>query len=203
MTIPIPRPATHDADGWTLVQRAQNGDSAAFGQLYAEHRGQVYGFVYKRFQHRQTAEDITSETFIRAYRKIGTFKWQGKSVGAWFITIARNILADHFKAASFRLVIPVDVWNGYGDVDAINHDPLDNPEPAMIHQFQSDVLRQAIGQLTPAQQSVLTLRFLNGLSIAETALELGLGQSVVKSLQYRGMHTMYRIIHPQLSPTAA
>ena len=88
---------------WELVTRAQAGDGEAFGQLYDRYVDTVYRFIYFRVNDRALAEDFTSETFLRALRRIGTISYQGRDIGAWFVTIARNIVLDHMKSARHRL----------------------------------------------------------------------------------------------------
>jgi len=69
---------------WALVHAAQQGDSGAFGQLYDRYVDMVFRFVLFRVHDRTMAEDLTSETFLRALRRITTVSYQGKDVGAWF-----------------------------------------------------------------------------------------------------------------------
>ena len=90
---------------WRLVTRAQDGDGEAFGQLYDRYVDTVFRFIYFRVNDRALAEDFTSETFLRALRRIGTINYQGRDIGAWFVTIARNIILDHMKSARHRLEI--------------------------------------------------------------------------------------------------
>ena len=84
---------------------AQDGDGEAFGQLYDRYVDTVYRFIYYRVNDRALAEDFTSETFLRALRRISTISYQGRDIGAWFVTIARNIVLDHMKSARHRLEI--------------------------------------------------------------------------------------------------
>ncbi|WP_055541857.1 sigma-70 family RNA polymerase sigma factor, partial [Streptomyces neyagawaensis] len=88
-----------------LVERAQSGEADAFGRLYDQYSDTVYRYIYYRVGGKATAEDLTSETFLRALRRIGTFTWQGRDFGAWLVTIARNLVADHFKSSRFRLEV--------------------------------------------------------------------------------------------------
>ena len=88
-----------------LVLRARDGDAEAFGSLYDHYVELVYRYVYYRVGTHQLAEDITSETFLRALRRICDFHWQGKDFGAWLVTIARNLVADHFKSGRYRLEV--------------------------------------------------------------------------------------------------
>src|SRR6185312_13752829 len=80
-----------------LVDLAQRGDSEAFGMLYERYVDVVYRYV--RVGSQQLAEDLTSETFLRALRRMDSFSWQGRDIAAWFITIARNLITDNAKSA--------------------------------------------------------------------------------------------------------
>ena len=86
-----------------LVELAKAGDREAFGKLYDAYVDTVFRYLFLRVGGRALAEDFTSETFLRALRRIYTFKWQGHDIAAWFITIARNLVSDHAKSARFRL----------------------------------------------------------------------------------------------------
>ncbi|MGW4874337.1 sigma factor, partial [Streptomyces chartreusis] len=81
-----------DAEIGELVERAQAGEADAFGRLYDQYSDTVYRYIYYRVGGKATAEDLTSETFLRALRRIGTFTWQGRDFGAWLVTIARNLV---------------------------------------------------------------------------------------------------------------
>jgi len=89
-----------------IVAAAQNGDAEAFGELYDRYVDTVYRYVYYRVPDRATAEDMTSETFTHALRRIDSFSWKGRDFAAWLITIARNLLADHYKSSRYRLEVP-------------------------------------------------------------------------------------------------
>ena len=85
-------PEPEGVDVWELVHRAQEGDAEAFGELYDHYVTMVHRYVYHRVGDRATAEDFTSETFVRALRRIDSLSFQGRDVGAWLVTIARNIV---------------------------------------------------------------------------------------------------------------
>jgi RNA polymerase sigma-70 factor (ECF subfamily) len=72
-----PDPGDAAAEVWALVERAQAGESAAFGLIYDRYVDTVFRFVYFRVGNRQLAEDLTSDTFLRALKRIGSFTWQG------------------------------------------------------------------------------------------------------------------------------
>src|SRR3712207_9047524 len=86
----------HDNTGdepWQLVKAAQEGDTDAFGVLYDQYVDMVFRYVLFRVGgDRAFAEDVTSETFLRALRSIGSVSYQGRDVGAQFVTTARHIV---------------------------------------------------------------------------------------------------------------
>src|SRR3954466_6076696 len=98
-------PVATGVDVWALVRRAQAGDADAFGELYDHYVTLVHRYAYHRVGDRALAEDVTSETFVRALRRIDSLSFQGRDVGAWLVTIARNIILDHVKSSRYRLEV--------------------------------------------------------------------------------------------------
>ena len=185
----IAPPEGETAVSLSLVQRAQAGDAEAFGELYDRYVDQVYRYIYFRVSSQQLAEDLASETFLRALRRISSFTWQGRDVGAWFVTIARNLIADHYKSSRYRLELSTD------DVMTSGRAPsVDGPEDGVLEDMQNQVLLQAVTQLGAEQQECIVLRFLQGLSVAETAQVMGKNEGAIKALQYRATRTLGRLL---------
>ncbi|MGW0659085.1 ECF subfamily RNA polymerase sigma factor, BldN family [Streptodolium elevatio] len=170
-----------------LVELAQDGDGEAFAQLYDNYLDTVYRYIYYRVGGRAIAEDLTSETFLRALRRIGTFTWQGRDFGAWLVTIARNLVADHFKSSRFRLEVTTGEM-----LDANEVEP--SPEDCVLESLSNAALLDAVRRLNPQQQECVTLRFLQGLSVAETARIMGKNEGAIKTLQYRAVRTLARLL---------
>ena len=172
---------------WALVERAQAGESAAFGLIYDRYVDTVFRFVYFRVGNRQLAEDLTSDTFLRALKRIGSFTWQGRDLGAWLVTIARNLVADHFKSGRYRLEVTTgDVL----DADREDRGPEGSPEAAVVDHITNVALLTAVKQLNPEQQECIVLRFLQGFSVAETAQTMGKNEGAIKALQYRAVRAL-------------
>jgi RNA polymerase sigma-70 factor (ECF subfamily) len=172
-----------------LVQRAQAGDAEAFGELYDKYVDQVYRYIAYRVAGTQLAEDLTSETFLRALRRISSFTWQGRDVGAWFVTIARNLIADHYKSGRYRLELTTD------DVSDSSAAPVQaGPENEVLEAMQNKVLLEAVKELNAEQQECIVLRFLQGLSVSETAQIMGKNDGAIKALQYRAIRTLGRLL---------
>ncbi|WP_447038137.1 ECF subfamily RNA polymerase sigma factor, BldN family [Streptomyces sp. DSM 118878] len=170
-----------------LVERAQAGESDAFGRLYDQYSDTVYRYIYYRVGGKATAEDLTSETFLRALRRIGTFTWQGRDFGAWLVTIARNLVADHFKSSRFRLEVTTGEMLDANEVER-------SPEDSVLEHLSNTALLEAVRRLNPQQQECVTLRFLQGLSVAETARVMGKNEGAIKTLQYRAVRTLARLL---------
>ncbi|MCW2858219.1 MAG: sigma-70 family polymerase sigma factor [Marmoricola sp.] len=170
-----------------LVELARNGDKEAFGQLYDHYQPSVYRFLYYRVGSMTLAEDLTAETFFRALRSMHAFRWQGKDFGAWLMTIARNLTADHFKAGRTRLEQTTE------DMQTLDT-TSESPEIEVLSSLTNEALLKALGELPTEQRECLIMRFLQGLSIAETAEILGRSAGAVKQLQLRGVRNLAKLI---------
>ncbi|WP_344490437.1 ECF subfamily RNA polymerase sigma factor, BldN family [Glycomyces endophyticus] len=174
-----------------LVARAQDGDPSAFGEIYDRYSDTVYRYIYFRVNNAQLAEDLASETFLRALRRISSFSWQGRAFGAWLVTIARNLVVDHFKSGRYRLeIVKPDVLGA----DEKDHDPSTSPETAALEKLTNATLLTAVKKLNPDQQECIVLRFLQGFTVAETARTMGKNEGAVKALQYRAVRTLARLL---------
>lgn len=170
-----------------LVELAQGGDAEAFGLLYERYVDLVYRYIYVRVGSRHLAEDLTSETFVRALRRIDSFSWQGRDIAAWFVTIARNLITDHAKSARFRLeVSTADMLDADRRVEA--------PEAEVLQHLRDTRLLEAVRDLKPEQAECVVLRFLQGLSLAETAAVIGKSEGAVKQLQLRAVRALHRAL---------
>ena len=174
-----------------LVELARAGDAEAFGQLYDRYQPRVYRFIYYRVGSAPLAEDLTSDTFFRALRSMASFRWQGKDFGAWLTTIARNLTTDHFKAGRTRLE--------YSCEDMVEHDrSTPGPETSVLSALTNERLLRALRSLPHDQQECLIMRFLQGMSIAETAEVLGRSAGAVKQLQLRGVRGLAALVPEEL-----
>ena len=190
VTVPEPERGP-EPDVVALVKAAQNGDADAFGALYDRYLDLVYRYVYYRVGGKAQTEDMVSETFLRALRRIGTFEWQGRDFAAWLITIARNIIADHYKSGRFRLEVST--------ADMLDADRADEGiEAGVLEGLTNAALLEAVKKLNDEQQECVVLRFLQGLSVLETAQAMGKSEGAIKALQYRAVRTLGRMLPKEL-----
>ncbi|MGH3829010.1 MAG: sigma-70 family RNA polymerase sigma factor [Pseudonocardiaceae bacterium] len=176
-----------DTAAWELVAAAQQGDQNAFGQLYDRYVDVVFRFVLFRVGDRPLAEDLTSETFLRALRRISSVSYQGRDVGAWFVTIARNLVLDHVKSSRYRLeMTTADILDSSADDRG--------PEHEVVEQATAAELMRCVAQLGRDQQECIMLRFMQGLSVSETAAVMGRNEGAVKALQHRAVRRLAQLL---------
>ncbi|GAB2571381.1 sigma-70 family RNA polymerase sigma factor [Kribbella endophytica] len=169
------------------VRRAQSGDTAAFGDLYDAYVATVYRYVLAKVSAVPVAEDLTSETFVRALRKLDSYSAPGGNFVAWLLTIARNLIFDHYRSGWVRLAVVTE------EIEP-EHEPSAGPEQAALAALDAELLRRAVGGLAEEQRECIVLRFFSGLSIAETARTMGRTEGAIKQLQWRATRRLHAIL---------
>jgi RNA polymerase sigma-70 factor (ECF subfamily) len=168
-----------------IIARAQAGESAAFGDLYARYAGVVLRYMYARTREQESAQDLTQEVFIRVLKGIGGLEYRGeKSFLGWLFTIAGNVLigqARRKRAVSTPLDESVEI------ADPRGHD-------AVLSVFDRVSLMGAISQLTDDQQQVLNLRYFADMTNQEIAAAVGKTEGAVKALQHRALQALQQIL---------
>ena len=163
-----------------LVHRAKAGDPEAFTALYDAYLSHVYRYVFFRVADDQTAEDITSQVFLRAWEHLKRYRQDGSFL-AWLYTIARNAVIDHYRTR--KEVVPLN--------DAL---PLPVEGPTLQERVELKVetehVRRAMLRLTSDQKEVLSLKFMAGFSTEEIARHLGKREGAVRALQLRALRAL-------------
>lgn len=161
-------------------------DRDAFGVLYSRHREEVLRYARRRIGSDELAEDITSEVFLRALQGLDGF--HGGNFAAWLTTIAGNLLADHYRAAPTRREVVLDEHHP----DWGRQEPSPGPDLVVLGQSEESRRMQALSsawhecrRLNDAQRTCLRLRFIEGLSVAQTAERMDRSEGAVKLLQHR------------------
>jgi RNA polymerase sigma-70 factor (ECF subfamily) len=172
---------------WSLVKASQDGDMAAFSELFERYQEVVFRYVLFRMNDRAIAEDLTQETFVRALRRIGSVSYQGRDIGAWFVTIARNLIFDHVKSSRYRLESTTENITDLSPSTS-------GPEHQVLENATNDELLRSIAKLNPDQQECIQLRFLQGLSVAETAEKMNRNEGAVKALQHRAVRRLAQLL---------
>ncbi len=174
-----------------IVRRAQAGDQSAFAELYERYYDQIFRYVSYKCGSRLEAEDLTGEVFLRMLESIDKFRFQGFPFTSWLYRIAHNIVVDNFRRKGRKPTVPLDkVLHFSSEKDG----EMENQ--AQISWSMGEVV-EAMSSLTDLQREVITLRFVAGLSIAETADAVGRKENAVKALQHAGIRKLRNLMtHP-------
>src|SRR5215469_2918653 len=165
-----------------LVARAKDGDEAAFEQLVRQYERQIYRVAQHITQNREDAEDITQDTFLKAYEKLEQFQGNSK-FSTWLVRIAVNesLMRLRKRKTSKTVSMDEDVQTEEGSIPRDFAEWRPNPEQIYDQNELGDILRKTIQGLPPGFRTVFTLRDIENLSTEETAEALGLSVPAVKS----------------------
>jgi RNA polymerase sigma-70 factor (ECF subfamily) len=175
-----------EQDDAALAVRASKGESAAFGLLYDRHVDAIYRYVYYRVRDDAEAEDLTSDVFMRALRAMPRYEPR-QAFLAWLYRIARNAVIDRARRGNRQVSFE----------DALEHPMADqvlDPDEQILATSDNATLRGALAQLTPLQQEVIVLRFLEGYSTHEIARIVGKREGTVRGIQFRAIGALRQLI---------
>jgi len=173
-----------------LVERARQ-DPEAFGELYDNFYGQIFGYVLKRTANIETAQDITSEVFFKALNNLGRYR-RRKNVpfSSWLYRIATNQINEYFRRNKHR---PLPLEEVSDTIDTFNTSveaEVFQAEEELKRQQDFLILHKGISRLPIKYQEVITLRFFEKKQDKEIAQILGKPEGTVKSLLHRGLRRL-------------
>lgn len=145
-------------------------DPKAFEAQYDAYVRKIYKYVYYRTQHRETAEDLTSQVFLKALDKLDSFDESRGTFSAWIYGIARNALTDHYRASRDTIDID-DVWDLRSDEDVARD---------VEARERVEKLRPYLQALPKDQRDLVFLRLWDGLSYKEIAELTGRSEDACK-----------------------
>lgn len=171
-----------------LVAAAIGGDREAFGQLYHQHAHTVYRYALFRLGEPEVAGDVMQDTFIRAYRAIGSLRGPATFRG-WLLRIANRQVANHLRTLSRRPRQTELPERSQAMPVPLIEDPGEEIERSLkLHQ-----VLEASKSLTELQQQVIALRFVSGLSVNETAAIMRRSPVAVRNLQFHAIAALRRM----------
>jgi RNA polymerase sigma-70 factor, ECF subfamily len=177
------RPAATEesADEAALVRAAMNANPRAFDAIVRLHTSRVFNFLHQFTRHRQDAEDLTQQTFIKAFHALPRFDPTRPLIN-WLLTIARRTALNHFRAARRWEEMPAQVACG-------NASPARSAEE---HDQAENLWARARRALSQREFEVMWLRFGEELSTEETARIAGLTESNVKVIVHRARQQLLK-----------
>jgi RNA polymerase sigma-70 factor (ECF subfamily) len=178
---PTVYPPENDQPDLTL-ERARQGDEAAFTELYQQYRPRILGYFRRRLADTEEANDLTAEVFLRMAGAIRDGKTWNISFSAWLFRIARNLLIDHVRATSRAQLTSLS--------DELPCKRSNATQEAIEDHVDSAELREALGAIRPEYATVLKLRYFQELSLADIGRRLGKSESAVKVANYRALRAL-------------
>lgn len=163
-----------------LIASYKSGNADAFTELYERYIQRIYDFVYFKTHHQQTAEDITSQAFMRMIEKIDTFNPKKGAFSAWLHRIARNLIIDHYRAAKPTENID-DVWDISDSTDVQSDVDIT---------LKTDAVKEFLTTLNAKQREVILLRLWHGYTFAEIASVMDMTEAACKMQYKRGVDTV-------------
>lgn len=172
-------------DELLLLHRAKSLDQDALAQVHEQYYGSIYRYMSYRVNDLQTAEDLTSEVFIRFLHAIQQKNAPQNSIRGWLFGTASLILKEHYRKKKRAQLTELS--------EAL---PGETAEPTERLEVQEskDALRRAITNLTEEQQQVLALRFGYEMPVRDVAETMNKSEGSVKMLQVRAIAALSRIM---------
>ncbi|MGB9862387.1 MAG: RNA polymerase sigma factor [Candidatus Saccharicenans sp.] len=158
-----------------IITKCLKGDAGAWKMLVDLYAKKIYNLAYQFSGRPQEAEDLTQDIFLKLYNSLGKYDFE-KDFSAWFLTLARNYLIDEYRHHRQEKSLRDEV-----DELTLSAPAADSPENQYLAGEKSELIRQALLELSPELRTVLILRELEGFSYEEIAEKLGLPLGTVKS----------------------
>jgi RNA polymerase sigma-70 factor (ECF subfamily) len=173
----------------TLLQRAQRWDEDALADIYDTYAPAIYRYVYRKTGHTDTAQDLTAETFHRFLAALKRGSGPRDHLSGWLYRVAHNLVVDFYR----------------GEPD-LPHTSVEDEDPAvgpnqdqhLARTSRVAQARAALERLTPLQQQVIHLRFLEEMSLNEVAQLLDRTVGSIKALQHRAVNSLQRLLEEEL-----
>jgi RNA polymerase sigma-70 factor (ECF subfamily) len=172
-----------------LIRRAQALDPGALAELYDRHFDGIYRYLFTRVRHQADAEDLTEQVFLKMVDSIQRYRPRGVAFSSWLYRIAHNLLVDRYRRAGRDAV----------ELSSQVHDDRPHADPAVMAQNSDDRRRliAAIQRLTPEQQQIITMRFIDNLDVEEIARLTHRRAGAIHSMQHRALASLYRFLMEQ------
>lgn len=173
-----------------LAEALEFGD-AALGELYDRYERKIYAYIYRRTGEPDLANDLTAQVFFKVLEAIRKQKAWQSSFSGWIFRIAHNVVVDHYRRRNRRSQVSIE---DAPTLTATEFNPVQTAEKNM----DADQLRAAICRLTDEQAMVVSLRFLEGYSIAEVAAMMEKTDGAIKALQYRAVASLRQLLQVEI-----
>lgn len=169
-----------------LIKKAMVGEAEAFGLLYDYYLPKIYRFVLIKVGHREEAEDLSHQVFLQAWQGIREYDDRGYPFSSWLYRIARNAIIDYYRKNKQLMSLDDPV-----SLELAEESNLNDKIAASLD-FERTIA--ALKQLKPIEQEVIIMRFIEELSITETAAAVNKTEGAVKLIQHRALQRLKKIL---------
>ena len=171
-----------------LIKNAIRGEAEAFGLLYDHYQPKIYRFVYFKVSHREEAEDLTHQVFLKSWENIADYELYEFPFSSWLYRIARNQTIDYYRTKKSNSSLESIAETKSLEDDEIISELIDDS-------FNIKKIKEAIVLLSDDQQNVIILRFIEDLSPKETAEIMDKTEGAIKILQHRAIKKLKEILN--------
>lgn len=174
-----------------LLNKAGEGDQAAFLELYDRYREPIFRFAYRLLGSVEIAEDVTHDCFLSLIRKPENYRPERASLKTYLYAAARNLAMKHFRSQGRET-----------GLDEVTEEPKESsrrgPLRRLLDEELATLVREAVFSLPPLQREALILFEYEGLSLNEVAEIAGTDAGAIKARLYRARESMRRMLRPYL-----
>ncbi len=181
---------TQDPELKALIDAAKSKDERAFGRIYEFYFEKIYKFIYFRVNHKEIAEDLAEDVFVKAWSRIHHVN--ADSFGGWLYSIAKNTVIDYYRKK--RIVVDLE------DIENVMESEQNVMEDANTV-MEKKVFLGLLKNLTPEQQIIIKLKFMEDLDNAEIAELISKSEGSIRVIQHRAIQKLQQLLDEQLELT--
>lgn len=163
-----------------LILLAKNGDEQAFDEVYNTYYTPLFRYIFTRIKDKGEAEDMTQIVFMKIWQAIAGWSDEHTSPIAFFFTVARNTMIDHFRKNSHKEIVSDEVVDMFAEVKGGTDDESKKRE-------LGEIMQQAVAKLSEEQQEIITLFYTNDLTYKEIADITGKREDAIRQLHSRAI----------------
>jgi len=181
-------PALDREEERRIVLKAVERDQEAFAQLYDRHVVRIYRHIYYMVNDSNIAEDLTAQTFLKAWEAIDRYKERGAPIVAWLLRISHNLTVSFLRSKRDHSEL---------DETFLDQKMTRNPEEALEQASDEKSMREAVLKLRDEQRQVIMLRFVEEMDYREVADIIGKSVPAVRVIQHRALGNLRKIMMAQ------
>lgn len=171
-----------------ILAAAKLGKQEALADLYETYYVRIYRFVFYRVSHKETAEDLTEDVFIKAFAGLSNLQ-QSEAFEGWLFQIARNLVIDYYRKR--KQLVPLDAIENTLEYDT-------NVVDIINLQIEQSILIKLLKELNDEQRSVIKMKFLEELDNSTIARVLNKTEGAIRVIQHRAISKLKEIFHDKI-----